>query len=639
MKIIYFNIATMLLTATLGILMATKSIRRRSHKIFLLMIVELFVVTGVSLGAIIMDNMASGNAILQFCLHGIYLLGHTATILMVLLYICSIADVMFKLWKSPLAVLAIFTPIAVLHILLIVNCFVPIIYHIESGAYVRDFLYPIVYVIGAVYFFELGFSIIKSRKVINWSAITALIFLYPLIGAAMVVELIFPHIVIEPFMNAIALLVMFVNITKPEVYIDPTTGVNNEESFKIKLKQAFYNKKPYKIILVGTVNYMSIAELLGGSKFDDYNKYIASKLREIDAFCKTHLFIAHVGNGKFRILIEESHYDTLQLLIDNIFHQLGKKHSFGSIDVEPIPAICVLSCPEEVDSVEKYIFFSSIFPAFSENKITYARDLLQDRKFIVEAHIDQIVDNALRNDLIQVYFQPIYDTRTGKIVSCEALTRVNDPDYGWIDTETFIKAAERSGAIHRVGDTVFDKALAFLSSDEYKALDMKGMEINISVAECLDKSLISKYDALLRKHHLDPKLVNLEITETAATTKIGTFYKNVSMIHEMGSYLSIDDFGSGYSNINRMVALPVSVVKFDRSLVLLDESEKGHRVVRRMIEVVKEMGYEIVIEGVETKEQLESFKEFGVEYIQGWYFSKALPPEEFIKFVTEFNNK
>lgn len=637
MKVIYFNIATLILTATLAILMLTKNVSRRSHKIFLLMVIELFIVTGVSLGAIIMDNMANGDPFLQFALHGIYLLGHTATILLVLLYICSISDIMFRLWKNVWFILGIFAPMAILHILLAVNAFVPIIYHIEANAYVRDFLFPSVYIIGAIYFLELGFAIIKSRKVINWSAITALFVLYPLIGGAMVIELIYPHIVIEPFMNAIALLVMFVNITKPEAYVDPTTGVNNEESFKIKLKQAFYNKKPYKIILVGTVNYMSIAELLGGDKFDEYNKYIASKLREIDSFCKTHLFIAHIGGGRFRILIEEAHYDTLQLLIDNIFHQLGKKHSFGDIEVEPIPAICVLSCPDEVDSVEKYVFFSSIFPAFSENKVTYGHDLLKDKKFIIESHIDQIVDNALRNDLIQVYFQPIYEIKSGKFVSCEALTRVNDPDYGWIDTETFIRAAERSGAIHRVGDTVFDKALAFLASDEYKALNLHGMEINISVAECLDKSLISKYDALLRKHHLDPKLVNLEITETAATTKIGTFYKNVSMIHEMGSYLSIDDFGSGYSNINRMVALPVSIVKFDRSLVLLDESEKGHRVVRRMIEVVKEMGYEIVIEGVETKEQLESFKEFGVEYIQGWYFSKALPPAEFVKFVSERN--
>ncbi len=121
--------------------------------------------------------------------------------------------------------------------------------------------------------------------------------------------------------------------------------------------------------------------------------------------------------------------------------------------------------------------------------------------------------------------------------------------------------------------------------------------------------------------------------------KVQSFITNVEELHSKGFEISLDDFGSGYSNVRRLVYLPFSVVKFDRSLVLLDESEDGHRVVSHMVDMVKEMGYKIIVEGVEEQKQLDSFVGFGVDYIQGWYFSKALPDKKFIEFVKSNNCK
>lgn len=638
MKIIYFDIATLLLLATLLALMFFKKINRRSHKIFMFMILELFFTTVFSLASICLDNAGPGNELWKFSLHGLYLLGHMTTIMLVLLYIVSISDVMFRLWKSAAFGIMIFAPVGIYHALLIINIFVPIMYHIDAaGVYTRDFLFPIGYAIGLLYFVELGYAIVKCRKIINWSAVRALMILFPLTAASMIVEFIWSNIVIEPFFNAIAYLVMFVNIAKPDTYTDSVTGVSNEEAFKMKIKQAFANKKPCKVILVEAVNYLSIAELLGGHMFEEFNKYVANKLKEIDKFCKTSMFISHLGSGKFRVIVEESHYNTLQLLVDNIFHQLGKRHVFGDVVVEPIPAVAVLSCPDDIDDVDKYLFFSSSFPSYSEGVITYSHELLNDRDFMIKSHIDQIIDNAIRNNWMDVYFQPIYDTKTKRFVTAEALLRMKDPEYGWIDTETMVKAAEKSGAIHKIGEIVFRKTLSFMSSKEYKELKLNGLDINISVAECLDKLMPKKLDSLLKEFGIDVNEVNLEITETAATLKVETFIKNVNALHDMGVKVSLDDFGSGYSNVRRMVYLPFNTIKFDRSLVLLDDTPDGHKVVSHLINMVKEMGYKIVVEGVEEEKQLESFIGFGADLIQGWYFSKALPPEEFIKFVKEHN--
>ncbi len=217
--------------------------------------------------------------------------------------------------------------------------------------------------------------------------------------------------------------------------------------------------------------------------------------------------------------------------------------------------------------------------------------------------------------------------------------RLEDPKFGWIDTETVIKAAEKSGAIHKVDDIVFAKAMKFCSSKEYRELGLIKMDLNLSVAECLDHLMPQKIEKMTNAFGLKSGDIDIEITETAATMKVQSFITNVEELHSKGFEISLDDFGSGYSNVRRLVYLPFSVVKFDRSLVLLDESEDGHRVVSHMVDMVKEMCYKIIVEGVEEQKQLDSFVGFGVDYIQGWYFSKALPDKKFIEFVKSNNCK
>ncbi len=640
MKIIYFDIATFILVGTLFVLLLLKKPNRRSQLLFLFMLVVLFITTGASFGSIMLDNAGAGNDVWKFIFHGIYLLFHVSTLVVVIIYICSVADVFFKLWHSPLLIAAMFVPLAIWHLLLTVNLFAPIVYHInENGVYTRDFLFAVGYVVGALYFGELVYTIVKCRKIIKWDALRALLILFPVIVVAMLIESFFPYIVIEPFVNGIAYLVMFVDIVKPDTYNDEVTGVANEQSFKLMLTQAFYNKKPCKILLVGIVNYLSIAELLGGQEFEKFDILIANRLKEIDKFCRSSMYIAHLGDAKFRIIIGEPHFDTLNILLDGIFNQLGKEAQFGEIEVEPIPAVSVLSCPDDVKSISDYVFFSSIFPSYSENKITFSNELINDKKFLIASHIDQIIDNAIRNNLIQVYYQPIYDVKQKKFVSSEALMRLEDPKYGWIDTETIVKAAEKSGAIHKLGDIVFYKAMKFSSSKEYRELGLAKMDLNLSVAECLDNLMPQKIDKMMSAFDLKPKDIDLEITETAATMEIQSFIANVNELHNQGFEISLDDFGSGYSNVRRLVYLPFSVVKFDRSLVLLDESEEGHKVVSHMVDMIKEMGYKIIVEGIEEQRQLDSFVGFGVDYIQGWYFSKALPDKEFLEFIKSNNSK
>jgi EAL domain-containing protein (putative c-di-GMP-specific phosphodiesterase class I) len=142
------------------------------------------------------------------------------------------------------------------------------------------------------------------------------------------------------------------------------------------------------------------------------------------------------------------------------------------------------------------------------------------------------------------------------------------------------------------------------------------------------------------KYHVSPSMINLEVTESASIRMKNVFMHNMEKLIDYGVSFSLDDFGSGESNLNYIVDMPVEIVKFDRDMTksYFDKS-KGKLVMETATRMILDLGLKIVSEGVETGEQLESMKKLGVQYIQGYYFSKPLPQDEFVAFVKEKNNR
>ena len=139
----------------------------------------------------------------------------------------------------------------------------------------------------------------------------------------------------------------------------------------------------------------------------------------------------------------------------------------------------------------------------------------------------------------------------------------------------------------------------------------------------------------LERHSLRPEQLNLEITETSANTAQDIVHKNMIALAEQGITFSLDDFGTGYSNISRIFELPFSIIKLDKSLAdrVGEQSEQGF--LRHLVIMLNEIGMEVVVEGLETRAAVERFCEMGCDYIQGYYFSRPLPEDEFLRFLRE----
>ena len=164
------------------------------------------------------------------------------------------------------------------------------------------------------------------------------------------------------------------------------------------------------------------------------------------------------------------------------------------------------------------------------------------------------------------------------------------------------------------------------------------VEVNLSVAQCEHKDLAETYQGIMRRYHIEPARINLEITESASLNAKNILLENMRILIEYGVIFSLDDFGNGQSNLNYIVDMPVHIVKFDRDMTqAYFISDRAKSVMSAVNKMIHDMDLKVVSEGVETKEQLETLEAIGIDYIQGFYFSKPLPQDEFLAFIRERN--
>ena len=188
--------------------------------------------------------------------------------------------------------------------------------------------------------------------------------------------------------------------------------------------------------------------------------------------------------------------------------------------------------------------------------------------------------------------------------------------------------------ILKLGEMVFSKVCKFISETPLNELGVEYIEVNLSVIQCAHRSLAADYMSIMNKYGVNPSKINLEITETASAGTKKILLENMAILRDFGVSFSLDDFGTGQSNLNYIAEMPVDIVKFDRHMVqAYFMSRKARYVMSAAINMARGMELDIVFEGVETREQQQEAERIGIDYIQGYYFSQPLPEMEFCRFL------
>ncbi len=252
---------------------------------------------------------------------------------------------------------------------------------------------------------------------------------------------------------------------------------------------------------------------------------------------------------------------------------------------------------------------------------------------MVEQHeLSVLLDDALDKGKLEMHYQPKV-SNTGKCIGLEALARWNCPIIGYISPAVFIPIAEEHGMINRLTDFVIQTVCQQISNWENDGVIIVPVAINISFVDFKPKKFISKLVQNLIEFNVKPEQIEIEITETSFATN-EEYLSLINSLQSLGFIISIDDFGVGYSNLSRIADYPIDKLKIDRSLISqLTTSERKKALVQTIHDLCETLNIKCIAEGVETQEQVTVMSDMGCKEFQGFYFSKPLSSQQYIKYI------
>ncbi len=337
----------------------------------------------------------------------------------------------------------------------------------------------------------------------------------------------------------------------------------------------------------------------------------------------------------------------------------------------------IISMADEYDVRDRFVTRiadmsqAELVDSFGEARIVLGADTIREPKqhgyvwhidekdvseFVRRRKVNALIDEAVEKGWLSVSFQPIYSTATGKFHSAEALVGMKTDTLGYIRPDEFIPIAEKNREIAKIDQFVLETVCKFIRDNDISKYGVEFIEVNLSGIECMQADLVSRLLKTIDSYGIRPEQINFEITETELSDLPVGMLDKFNRICEYGSAFSLDDYGVGYSNFQRLIALPLKIVKFDRSLIhgavygddlekfdFPESREDRERVSRSRVmmentfKMMKRLNKSIVAEGVETQSELDFCRECGADYIQGYYFAKPMKPDDFLEFIKEKN--
>ncbi|MEZ9687658.1 putative bifunctional diguanylate cyclase/phosphodiesterase [Vibrio atlanticus] len=408
---------------------------------------------------------------------------------------------------------------------------------------------------------------------------------------------------------------------------DCLTELYNRRGITKRLESSIACRSPFELMFVDLDGFKLVNDTYGHSVGDQLLKKVGKRLKQIlDETCT----IGRFGGDEFIVIAHARKNQNIPLLCSRIIDSLNKSFQIKGIGTLSVGcSIGSAHFPDNATDKESLLkqagMAMHVAKANGRNRFqTFTPNLAQILHRQVE--IRHRLTLALEGDDLNLHYQPIMDTNSNKVKGFEALLRWSDKDLGNIEPDEFISLAEETGQIVPLGKWVLNSALKQLSIWHRKFDDELVMSINISCIQ-MHTTFAEQLSAMLNFYNIQPKSIALEITESSMIFKHGEVRQALDDISALGVELHLDDFGTGYSSLSMLHDLPISTVKLDKSFV--HGTYKGSEaIVQATYAICEKLGLKVVAEGVETETQKAFLTSCGYQYLQGFLFSKPIPPDE-----------
>lgn len=394
------------------------------------------------------------------------------------------------------------------------------------------------------------------------------------------------------------------------------------------------------VVIFDIDRFKNINDNLGQNHGDELLAALALRIRRIT---REGDFIARLGSDEFAILIR-SYKDNSELnqLVHRIYQDLKASFMIEDQELFLTYSMGIAIFPDDANDAETLLQKANV--ARGQAKQTGGNQALFYRaEMNAEAKQQLILENDLRRALeqneIKVFFQPQVDAQTLLPVGAEALVRWIHPKIGMISPVIFIPLAESTGLIVEIGRYVMEESIRQLEAWHAEGFTDMRVGVNLSARQFTLTNLVLDVETLLSSTKIDPKYLDLEITESFAMSNAEHNISVLRSLKAMGVSISIDDFGTGYSSLAYLHKFPIDTIKIDRSFILNLTTQEGQSIARTIIAMANALDLEVIAEGIEDDTQLKFLQEKKCNILQGFKFGKPMPAGDFMAYLRQFKKQ
>ena len=501
-----------------------------------------------------------------------------------------------------------------------------------SAGYVEGPWYRLMYYSALFHLAVILILVTSWRKEFGPQKTKVILVILILYGCGGVIQLLHYPLLMIGFGMSLGILALFLTINNPNANRDSLTGVYNHLYLTRRSDELIAAGKSFHIITIYLYQLKHINKVAGVEGGDYILQLTAKKLEEL---CGSRVF--RITGKRFLVLamsLQEYEYYITQ--IKKRFETDMQLDADSSKPAMPV-ILSGIVYGQKLGTSGLMLEYAEYLESLSmQNGMI---EVIQDDQqtmdgFLYNKKVEQYLHTAIAQDLFEVYYQPVYSTEKNDFVTLEALSRLHHPELGWIAPDVFIQIAEKNHMIEQITDLQFKRVCMFINEHRDLMKKLFNIKVNLSSLDLMRSDCSSHFIRMMDDMDIHHDWIQFEITETVATEYNAGLGMVIDGFMAAGVRLCLDDFGSGYANLNTVMRLPFSAIKIDRTLLFdICNDKKRAMFYQSIVETFHRMGYSIVTEGVETEEEMSLLSSWGVDMIQGYYFSRPLPVDELLKLL------
>ena len=477
----------------------------------------------------------------------------------------------------------------------------------------------------------LAFAIRYFRR-LTFLQKTAMIFF----TAAMMVSILYSALtdyrVLTLFEIAASAMLMFVTLQNPMAYRDSVTNTSNEKAFYDTAHSMIGDAHPFTVISIHPEVFTSISSTIGRANGDKVLQAFASYLTSLDK----DAFIFHLAGTKFAMIMKGG--EDPSNMIREIRTRFESPFRIGALEVPLSAVIICLRYPEDFTSEDELAscmeYSLQIEVKSHDTQVFYGNEFSEGMR-----KRDQVIgamEAALDGHLIEVFYQPIYSTEEKGFTSAEALARLPDGRGGYIPPGEFIPLAEQRGDIIRLGEMVLQSVCSFISTSRPQDYGIRTINVNLSAIQCMQEKMAEHLISIIDANQVPHGMITFEITESSAAVSSEKTGELVRKLRSQNIRFTLDDYGTGYSNVGNLIAYDYSIVKIDKSIVWASQKDrKSMLALKHILAMINDFSMIPLAEGIETPEMAESMDSIGCHVFQGFLYSMPVPGGKFMQIIRD----